>query len=193
MHWLSLAMGSMKRALSAIGLMIFFFSSGAAAEKKVESVVILTPIYKIDRVYKSMLGPSAEQVAEVSNGGPPELLWMRGFKVEVVGPDAKTSMPKELMCHVTVDVDMKKHRTIFNQSRVTPLNRLFILSQGQFSVEFPRGFGIPVMSNEPLQIATQVLNHNFEHANFQVRYKLTLEFIRDRNLKTPLKPLLSKC
>ena len=45
------------------------------------------------------------------------------------------------------------------------------------------------MSSEPFRLTTQVLNHNIEPANFEVRHKVTVDFLRDKELKGPVKPL----
>ncbi len=67
--------------------------------------------------------------------------------------------------------------------------RLFTLSQGQLEVKFPPGFGIPVLSNEPLDLITQVLNLNFDDQQFRVRHRVTLDFVRDRDVPRPMRPL----
>ena len=45
------------------------------------------------------------------------------------------------------------------------------------------------MSNETLGLGTQVLNMNFKDAQFQVRHRVLLDFVRDRDAKQPMKPL----
>lgn len=42
------------------------------------------------------------------------------------------------------------------------------------------------MSNEPLVLNTQVLNHNLENPNLRVRHRVRVEFIRDRDLTESL-------
>jgi hypothetical protein len=187
-----LAHGLRTRAYArlSIGLALFFWASTAMAEK-LESMTVYSPVFKIDKIYKSMQGPFASQNVDLSDGRPPELLWIRGFRVEVVAPDGKTPMSATYMCHVTLDIDANKHKKLFGQREENPITRLFLLSQGQLSAEFPKGFGVPVMSNEPLFLGTQALNLNDPHPNAEVRYKLTFEFIRDRDLKEPMKPLFN--
>jgi len=69
--------------------------------------------------------------------------------------------------------------------------RMFTLSQGQFWIEFPEGFGFPVMSNEEYSFSSQVLNHNIKDADIKVRHKIYIDYIRDQELKKPLKPLFN--
>jgi cyclophilin family peptidyl-prolyl cis-trans isomerase len=120
----------------------------------------------------------------------PELLWITGFKTEMVGEDGKTPALPELMCHVNLDYDLSKHAQLFNGD--TGLNsRLLTLSQGQLDAHFPEGFGLPLMSNEPISMTTQVLNFNLDKPHLQVRHKVTFEFIRDADLKDPMKALFN--
>jgi len=63
------------------------------------------------------------------------------------------------------------------------------LSQGQFSIDLPDGFGIPVMSDEPLTLTTQVLNHNTHNANLSLRHKITFTYVKDKDLTKPPRPL----
>jgi hypothetical protein len=63
------------------------------------------------------------------------------------------------------------------------------LSQGQFSIRFPDGYGIPVLSTEELDLTTQVLNHNRTDGHFDVRHKVAIHYVRDSDLATPMRPL----
>ncbi|HEY3177127.1 MAG TPA: hypothetical protein VGK94_15345 [Candidatus Polarisedimenticolia bacterium] len=148
----------------------------------------LSKTYLVDRKYKSMLGPESTQAVFLMEVEPPELLWVTGFAAVMVGPDGQTPASQEFMCHSNLDLNMGLHRRLFDQTRVTP-NRIFTLSQGQQQIELPAGFGIPVMSSEPFRLGTQVLNHNLENPNIEVRHKVTVEFVRERDLRTPIKPL----
>jgi hypothetical protein len=159
------------------------------AEPPKHSVVILSPTYVVDRIYKSMRGPYARQpVHLLGEKAPPELLWITGFRTEIVGGDGVALAPREFMCHINLDDDRALHRRLFRWQKFGN-ERLFTLSQGLFSIDFPRGFGLPIMSDEPLFLITQVLNHNFTVGSFQVRHKVTFDIVRDRDLAAPMKPL----
>jgi hypothetical protein len=152
---------------------------------------VVSPVYSIDRIYKSMTGPWSNREIRLIDSDTPELLWITGCHVEMVGPDGATHMPEQFMCHTNVDFDGDWHNDLFRST--TPLDgRLFTLSQGQLHVEFPRGFGIPVMSSEMLDLSTQALNLNVRDRTFQVRHKVHVEFVRDRDLNTPMKPIYER-
>ncbi|HET6583988.1 MAG TPA: hypothetical protein VFG69_11080, partial [Nannocystaceae bacterium] len=70
--------------------------------------------------------------------------------------------------------------------------RLFTLSQGQSEVQFPAGFGIPIMSDETLSVGMQVLNLNVEGRTFAVRHRVTIDYVRDSELSGPMQPLFMK-
>jgi hypothetical protein len=64
------------------------------------------------------------------------------------------------------------------------------LSQGQTDVKLPDGYGIPVLSSTPLQLTTQVLNLNEkEKLPIKVRQRVTVKYIRNKDLEEPLIPL----
>ncbi len=159
-------------------------STPAAPTRRVE---ILSEPYTIDRIYKSMAGPEGQQKVELAPQDPPQLLWLTGYRVEVVGADGTSPVSQEFMCHNNLDYNPVLHNRLFGGH--VNSTRIFTLSQGQFAVELPEGFGVPIMSNEPLFLSTQVLNHNHKDINIQVRHKVSIDFVLDKDLKTPLKPL----
>ena len=124
----------------------------------------------------------------MGEGADPELVWITGAHVQMVDAEAGHPMSELFMCHANLDMVVEKHRSIFGFKGYRD-GRLFTLSQGQLDVTFPEGFGIPVMSDEALQLITQVLNLNFKDQKFQVRHQVTFDCVRDSDLKQPMKPL----
>ena len=160
--------------------------SGASPHRK----QFLSKTYAITKLYQSMEGPWSAQTLRLMPDSPPELLWITRYDAQLVAEDGKTPMPQELMCHSNFDLLPTVHNAFFGQSKIT-IGRLFNLSEGQRSINLPDGFGLPVLSNEPLNLTTQVLNHNRANPALHVRYKVTLTFVRDSDLRQPLKPLYS--
>jgi hypothetical protein len=176
-----------------------------AAAQRTETV--LSPIYTVDRKYRSMMGPYSEQqilldgVPEPGSedfaqgedppppaGDDPDLLWITGYRAVMVGADGSEPAAQEFMCHSNLDLDVLAHEELWGQAAGFG-SRLFTLSQGQFEVRFPPGFGIPVLSSETLSLTTQVLNLNVEGPPFEVRHKVSVEYLRDRDVKVPMKAL----
>ncbi len=165
-----------------------FACGGIGAEQEYQSFDYLSPIYNIDKIYKSMQGPDSSQDIYLTKTKEPELLWITSSRTEIVGTDGTSRMPQEFMCHMNLDFSkIDKHNLSFPNNIV----RIVTLSQGQFEVNFPKGFGLPMLSNEPLNLTTQVLNLNHENEVFQVRHHVTINFVRDRDLKGPMKALFT--
>ncbi len=162
------------------------FTSISSAETR----VVLSPPYLIDKIYRSMEGPQSTQAVSLLPHDPPELVWVTGFKTEMVSEDGKTPSKPEFMCHVNLDMNVGMHQKHFGPNRMT--GRILTLSQGQVVTQFPKGFGIPVMSDEPFSMTTQVLNHNLHEVAMKVRHKVTFEFVRDREVKKPMQALFNR-
>lgn len=153
----------------------------------------LSPVYLIDKIYPSMMGPMSTHAMVIDASGPAELLWIREFRSTMVSADAETPLSEEFMCHTNLSFSAKQlaaHRKRFPSRVVLQTGRLFTLSQGQLDVAFPPGFGIPLMSDQGMLVNTQVLNHNLENPDLEVRHRLRISYVRDRDLEKPLKPLL---
>ncbi len=164
-------------------------ASAAATGPKVYEHVVLSKEYEVDRLYRSMEGPSSVQ--RVALGPEPhkrELLWIVGFEALMVDPVGDNAVSQEFMCHTNLDVDVLKHQETFADDK--PITgRLFTLSQGQYRIDLPPGTGIPIVSDELLDVNTQVLNLNQRDGKRSVRHRVTLRFVRDGELDGAMKPL----
>jgi hypothetical protein len=150
--------------------------------------VALSPVMQIDRIYKSMAGPT--RVAPfVFKQGPPELLWITGYRTEVVAADGESPVSQEFLCHNNLDFDWARREALFGGTKEGRFGRMFTTSQGQFGIALPEGFGIPVVSNEPLRLGTQVLNHNIPNPDIGVRHKITIDYVRDEDARGRLRPV----
>ena len=151
---------------------------------------VISKVYEINQLYRSMRGPWSQNRVSLLDSATPELCWITGCHVEMVGADGHSAMPDQLMCHANLDLDRNAHRAALGVNKTFD-ERLFTLSQGLLHVEFPTGCGFPMMSNEPINLTTQVLNHNWKDQTFQVRHRVRIDFVRDRDLdpRQPMKPL----
>ncbi len=165
----------------------------AAARTK----TVWSDVYTIDRKYRSMMGPASDQDVRLLDVEPAELLWITGYQAEMVGPDGESPQLPELMCHSNLDLDVESHKAVLGANDAFSM-RLFTLSQGQLRARFPAGFGIPILSDETLDLTTQVLNLNFDEetlrspafgGSLQVRHKVSIEYVRDREIEGRMKPL----
>ena len=160
-------------------------------QPKLQTMEHLTPVYEVKQLYPSMKGPEyTNQKLYLEKDTAPELLWIRGYEAVMVGEDGTTPKPQKFMCHNTLSI----HRTLNQHRRLFGCNpygtrRLFTLSQGQYSVDLPEGCAIPVVSAEKLMLQSQVLNLNTEDIGEKVRHKVKAHFVRDSELKSPMRPL----
>jgi hypothetical protein len=151
-------------------------------------VDIVSKVYHVDKIYKSMTGPWSQLKVKLIDSPKPELVWITGARVEMLDAEGRKRMPDEYMCHANIDIDATTHCEQFGISKRLD-GRLFTLSQGQLAVKFPEGTGIPVRSDLPLDLTTQVLNLNLKDANFDVRHHVTIDIVRDCDVKGKMIPL----
>jgi hypothetical protein len=174
-------------ALSAPAPMV----SSEEIEAITRTVDIYSEVFTVDQTYRSMRGPMSEARGALSDADPPELLWITGYRAVMVDGESEAPVSQEFMCHANLDLDMPAHRKRFGWEK-NASRRLFTLSQGQNAVRFPPGFGIPIASDEEIEVQMQVLNLNEEGPPFTVRHKVTVEYVRDRDLAAPMQPLFMK-
>lgn len=156
-----------------------------------QSTDIMSELFIIDQEYKSMKGPKSHVRGSLLDVDPPELVWVTGYKAVMVDAEGETQLPQEFMCHANLNIDKERHKEVFGSHKATN-PRLFTLSQGQNEVRFPAGFGIPVSSDEALDVGMQVLNLNYDaqlEGPLEVRHRVTITFVRDRELERPMVPL----
>ena len=153
---------------------------------------LVSPVYHVDKIYRSMMGPSSNNNFNFPGVGENEIVWITGFKAVMVGEDGETPVSQEFMCHSNLDMDVKRHKKLVGWEKTSTSSRLFTLSQGQYEIEFPEGYGIPMFGKEKLKLTTQVLNLNDTENKHDVRHKITVKYIRDKDLDEPLKPLVQK-
>ncbi len=156
---------------------------------KIHTKRVLSPVYHVDKKYKSMMGPQSTREVKLSETD--ELAWITGYQARMVDESGKNSMAQEFMCHSNLDLDPTKHRErVPSEAGVS--GRLFTLSQGQFSIEFPPGFGIPLRGNEALSLTTQVLNLNHPKPDLKVRHDVTVRYALESEAPKVMKPLFQK-
>ena len=189
----------MIRRPPSLGLVLFLVASATlnAASKERSTTLrhlgdgayereVLGEVFTIDREYRSMRGPWTRASAKLLDSDEEELLWIVGYRASMVDADGREEMPQDYMCHSNLDYDPAEHEKIFGTRNLT--SRLFTLSQGQLEIDFPDGFGLPILSTEKLNLTLQVLDLNFEGESVDVRHRISVRFLRDRELSKKEKP-----
>lgn len=181
----------LKRAVCTSLAITLWAAPALAGEAPDRTHQVLSRVYHVDKKYKSMMGPSSTDRFQLGDPKKDELVWITGYEAVMVGADGETPMAQEFMCHSNLDIDPMAHRdAVAAEPGIS--GRLFTLSQGQFSIRFPPGFGIPVRSSEPISLTTQVLNLNHDPANFDVRHKVTVHYASEAQVKQGMKALFQK-
>jgi hypothetical protein len=166
-------------------------SSAAVAKPKVHTKELLSPVYAIDKIYPSMQGPSSVEDFQLLPGDEPELVWVVGFEAVMMDGSGDKQVAQDFMCHSNLDMEPVDHLEVFEQRDKAISGRLFTLSQGQQRIDLPEGFGIPMLSTEQLSLNTQVLNLNMKDGKAEVRHRVFLRFVRDKDLTKPYQALYS--
>jgi hypothetical protein len=195
---------ALRRAAIAIALALALVTSGlpmaarAADDQPPErrrledgtwEMDILSPVYTVDREYRSMKGPWSTTSIQLGDGA--EVVWVLGYRAVMAGPDGQTPASQEFMCHSNLDFDPTRHQQAFGGSK-SLTSRLFTLSQGQLDISFPAGFGMPLQGDEPLSLTTQVLNLNPSGETLDVRHRVSVRYAKQADLSKPLRPLFTK-
>jgi len=158
------------------------------AEAPVYTKTVVSRAYHIDKMYASMQGPYDFDDVRLIDGDKPELLWIVGYRTTVIGDGSRSEASPEFMCHANLDFEANDYYDRFPEA--PPISgRIFTLSQGQQEIRFPEGFGIPVTSDLPITLATQVLNLTVPDADLSVRHKVDVMFVRDAEVKGEMVPL----
>ena len=72
-------------------LVVPALSHAEPASQPIERTVeVLSPVYTVDREYRSMMGPSHKQTVAFPYSDPPELIWITGYRASMVGADGET-------------------------------------------------------------------------------------------------------
>lgn len=182
--------------LSGLALGVLLFSIGRSSayffKKDVEEAKLkyeyVSPTYHIDRIYRSMQGPSSTESFILGDENDDDLLWITGVRVQMVEADGRTLASNDFMCHTNLNLDLA-NRQLWSGNVSISFPRIVTLSQGQYTMSLPDGFGIPLKANEPLSVMTQALNLNIDNLNKQLRHKVTIDYVRDGDLRKPLVPL----
>jgi len=191
-------LGIARVALIAISGTLLHGCGDSAPSTHAAQRIIESRDYHVDKIYRSMEGPIGRVLTNIApqpQDAQPELYWITGIHSEVVDSLGGNPADDAFMCHTNVSfAQFEEHHRIFypNGSAGRSHPRLFTLSQGQLSLAFPPGFGVPVLSNEPLAVDTQALNLNHSVIDEQVRIRTTIDYTPDADLQQPMRPLMQR-
>ena len=164
-----------------------------AASQSVES---RTPVFTMDQVYKSMFGPIDYDRLMLSSEPPmtrkkrPEVAWITGLSARILDADGQPQS-SEYFCHSNLrlaSLQPVNRMRIFGREKPNK-RKMFTLVQGHTEIRFPPGFGIPVLSNDSFGSQVMVMNPTQPEEPVQVRVETKLDFVRNADLESEMKPL----
>ncbi|HUG20484.1 MAG TPA: hypothetical protein VMM56_15965 [Planctomycetaceae bacterium] len=156
-----------------------------------ETLELLSPTARLDRIYKSMNGPRYNHalIPVSTTAAPEETLWVTGIRTDLVDPYSGRVISKEFFCHANLTLNPEtltpaEHNQLFPEPK--HLNgTLFTLVPGLMEIQLPEGFGIPVHGNSKLDCYLMALNQNPGLPDRSLRMKTRIDIQQDK----PLKPL----
>ncbi len=146
-------------------------------------IEILSKKLLVDRQYEAMEGPAVRLNFKLPGKSKPKLLWLTEYESFMVSGDGKHPVSQEYLCHSIFSIH--KDRIDFNKSDGT-----LSANEGFSTVDFPEGFGFPVLSNEEFMSNFQVVNRNAIEKPFIIRNRTKIYYIPQEELKKPFKPLI---
>lgn len=168
-------------------------TTGVNGDTTKEQLVLISPAFKIDRIYRSMQGPVAGYNFRIDTSVQ-EILWITGYHVKVRDEWKNKTLSDDFICHNNLDFDLAEHHGKWGtEDRIdSTYPRLMTLTQGQTSLEFPKGFGFPVFSDETMSVLTQVLNHNKPDIDIRLRHEIRLDYLPHTMTSGEMKPLFER-
>ena len=189
---LSIAYTQLSRRHKAIVKTTFLHKAGLVDNnwelgRQGESYSMISPVFWVDGIYKSMEGPKASNYVRLTeNAG---IVFLTSFSVRAM--DAQTGKPvsNDFICHTNIDFNDARYYNYFGlEDRIgKQYPRMTSLSHGQENFAFPYGYGVPMPANDWLFVTTQTLNHNRPAIDLKVRHRVDLRYTANK-----LRPLMSR-
>jgi hypothetical protein len=154
--------------------------------------IILSDTMRINKIMRSMEGPFS--IANFTFGKgilnyfSPQLICLTGYQLDVIDANTNKTISDDFMCHNNMNI-VDKNTVPWKLETQGSNTRLFTITEGQTQLQLPKGYGIPVLSNQKLEIVSQVLNHNIADTNFLVRQRIKITYIKEIESGLSMKPV----
>ena len=143
-------------------------------------MTLLSQTYKIDQKYMSMQGPSSYQseIVMTDDVDSSKTIYLTGVRSHLVNVDDSKTLSAEFFCHSNLTfahkgITPQEHNGSFNPP--THMDwRIFTLIPGKLEINLPKGFGIPIKADTPLDYFTMTLNQNPGSEPGELRVKTSL-------------------
>jgi len=159
-------------------------------------LILYSKTQTIDGIHRSMTGPWDDEPFVFIKDAKPQLLWVTGFKVEVIDPQTKAVQSPEYLCHSHIRFNTRTFDLNKRNPTLAPGLRhdfrLVTLIQGRTEINLPRNFAVPVLSNEPFVFYSMTISNNPINKPLKLQVKGTFSYIKDTELTSPMKPLFRR-
>ncbi|MBD81253.1 MAG: hypothetical protein CL840_20215 [Crocinitomicaceae bacterium] len=159
--------------------------AGEYDSSKLRTKVVTSENYRIDKIYRSMMGPTSEEEFQLADSG--DLVWLVGYDVRVLD-SAGTELSPEFMCHNNLNLSVERNFP-WEPGVFAYTNRIFTLTQGYTQLQLPQGFGIPFPANQKFKAIFQALNHNNPTLDTSLYHEVTLKYYLDSEIEFPMQAL----
>jgi hypothetical protein len=143
------------------------------------------PVTGVQTFSEALVGASKVLVLD---NQPGELIWLTRFSALPYEKDEKVASPRFLGESSLKFARPSRHKQLL-EAEWPPFELVFGAAGGAPSTQLPPGFGIPMYSNEPLLFQAAVVNFDAYQKATKVHLKGQLDYVRQRGLKVPIKPL----
>jgi hypothetical protein len=165
---------------------------GKQKEYIFHDTIILSDTMRINKIMRSMEGPFSITNFTFGTGlinhFAPQLIWLTGYQLDVIDANTNQKLSDDFMCHNNMNI-VDKNTVPWKLETQGSNTRLFTITEGQTQLQLPKGYGIPVLSNQKLEIVSQVLNHNIADTNFLVRQRIKITYVKEIEVALPIKPV----
>ena len=160
-------------------------------------LTLVSDPYRLDKIYRSMEGPmSVQSGIHLATEKKSRVQWVTGLETEVVDATERKPISQEFFCHS--NLTFAEHSGTpdqYNQrlGGTTHLDwRLVTLVPARLSIDLPPGFGVPILSDAPLDYVTMSLNLNARSQVVNVRMRTKVHTIAAGQPGAPTKALFRR-
>ena len=184
-------------AAALVGPAVYSLTRPDIPARTKDPQTLVSDPYRLDKIYRSMEGPySVQSGIHVAPVDKSPVQWITGLETEVVDATEQKPISQEFFCHS--NLTFAEHSGTpdqYNQrlGGKTHLDwRLFTLVPGRLSIDLPKGFGVPIPADAPLDYLTMSLNLNARDQMVNVRMRTKMHTIAADQPGAPTKALFRR-
>lgn len=139
-------------------------------------------------VENALNGPRRVDTHVLIREARPRLVWLTGFSREGITDHEGRALPAGVLGELTANLaDSKRHGELMRTPQGQDI--LFALGEGVPRVTLPPGFGLPLMSNEPILVTSTLLNFDPYRPATQAVARGAFDYVYQNGLSRPMVPL----